>query len=158
MNVIDKKLKALGLVLPAPLELPGNNRTSAVAVGNLLFLSGHGSDLLEDGEVKKRGKVGLDLSQAEGYQTARAVGLKMLATLRFHLKDLDRIRRVVKITGMINAAPEFESHNKVLNGASDLLFEVFGPEIGRHARSSVGVSGLVANQAVEIEGIFEIST
>ena len=158
MNVIDKKLKALGLLLPAPLELPGNNRTSAVAVGNLLFVSGHGSDLLEDGGVKKRGKVGLDLSQAEGYQTARAVGLKMLATLRFHLKDLDRIRRVVKITGMINAAPEFESHNKVLNGASDLLFEVFGPEIGRHARSSVGVSGLVANQAVEIEGIFEIST
>lgn len=157
MNVIDKKLKALGLVLPAPLELPGKNRTSAVAVGNLLFLSGHGSDLLEDGGVKKRGKVGLDLSQAEGYQTARAVGLKMLATLRFHLKDLDRIRRVVKITGMINAAPEFESHNKVLNGASDLLFEVFGPEIGRHARSSVGVSGLVANQAVEIEGIFEIA-
>lgn len=158
MNVIDKKLKALGLVLPAPLELPGNNRTSAVAVGNLLFLSGHGSDLLEDGGVKKRGKVGLDLSQAEGYQTARAVGLKMLATLRFYLKDLDRIRRVVKIMGMINAAPEFESHNKVLNGASDLLFEVFGPEIGRHARSSVGVSGLVANQAVEIEGVFEIST
>ena len=158
MNVIDKKLKALGLVLPAPLELPGNNRTSAVAVGNLLFLSGHGSDLLEDGGVKKRGKVGLDLSQAEGYQTARAVGLKMLATLRFYLKDLDRIRRVVKIMGMINAAPEFESHNKVLNGASDLLFEVFGPEIGRHARSSVGVSGLVANQAVEIEGIFEIAT
>ena len=157
MNVIDKKLKALGLLLPAPLELPGKNRTSAVAVGNLLFVSGHGSDLLEDGGVKKRGKVGLDLSQAEGYQTARAVGLKMLATLRFHLKDLDRIRRVVKITGMINAAPEFESHNKVLNGASDLLFEVFGPEIGRHARSSVGVSGLVANQAVEIEGIFEIA-
>ena len=157
MNVIDKKLKALGLVLPAPLELPGKNRTSAVAVGNLLFVSGHGSALLEDGAVKKRGKIGLDLSQAEGYQTARAVGLKMLATLRFHLKDLDRVRRVVKITGMINAAPEFESHNKVLNGASDLLFEVFGPGIGRHARSSVGVSGLVANQAVEIEGIFEIA-
>ena len=157
MNVIDKKLRALGLVLPAPLELPGNNRVSAVAAGNLLFVSGHGSALLEDSGIKKRGKVGIDLSQEEGYQTARAVGLKMLATLRFHLKGLDRVRRVVKITGMINAAPEFESHNKVLNGASDLLFEVFGPEIGRHARSSVGVSGLVANQAVEIEGIFEIA-
>ncbi len=157
MNVVENKLKQLGLVLPLPLQLPGDNRTSAVAVGNLLFLSGHGSDLLEDTAVKKRGKLGIELSQAEGYETARAVGLKMLATLKFHIGALDRVRRVVKITGMINADPGFESHNKVLNGASDLLFEVFGPEIGRHARSSVGVSGLVANQSVEIEGIFEIA-
>ena len=156
MGKIESKLEELGLVLPEPLVLPSPNRTSGVIVGKMLYLSGHGAALLETDAVKKRGKVGLEVSEEEAYQTARALALKMLATVRHHLDDLDRVRRVVKILGMINAHPDFERHNVVLNGASDLFYEVFGPEIGCHGRSSVGVSGLVARQPVEIEGIFEI--
>ncbi len=156
MGKVESRLAELGLTLPTPLQLPSNNRTSGVRVGNVLYLSGHGADLLDTDVVKKRGKIGAELTQEEGYATARALALKMLATVKHHVGELDRVKRVVKILGMINAVPEFEHHNKVLNGASDLLFEVFGPEVGCHARSSVGVSGLVANQCVEIEGIFEI--
>jgi len=156
MGKIESKLAELGLTLPEPLVLPSPNRTSGVIVGKMLYLSGHGAALLETDAVKKRGKVGLEVSEEEAYQTARALALKMLATARYHLGDLDRVRRVVKILGMINAHPDFERHNVVLNGASDLFYEVFGPEIGCHGRSSVGVSGLVARQPVEIEGIFEI--
>ena len=157
MSSVESKLKELGLELPAPLQLPSNNRTSAVRVGNILFVSGHGADLLERDDVKKRGKIGVEITEEEGYETARAIALKMLATIKHHVGDLDKVKKVVKILGMINAHPDFDRHNKVLNGASDLLFEVFGPEIGCHARSSIGVSGLVANQPVEIEGIFELS-
>ncbi len=156
MGKVESRLEELGLTLPTPLQLPSNNRTSGVRVGNVLYLSGHGADLLDTDVVKKRGKIGAELTQEEGYATARALAVKMLATVKYHVGELDRVKRVVKILGMINAVPEFEHHNKVLNGASDLLFEVFGPEVGCHARSSVGVSGLVANQCVEIEGIFEI--
>ena len=156
MGKVESRLAELGLTLPTPLQLPSNNRTSGVRVGNVLYLSGHGADLLDTDVVKKRGKIGAELTQEEGYATARSLAVKMLATVKHHVGELDRVKRVVKILGMINAVPEFEHHNKVLNGASDLLFEVFGPEVGCHARSSVGVSGLVANQCVEIEGIFEI--
>ena len=156
MGTVEARLLELGLKLPSPLQLPGNNRTSGVRVGNVLYLSGHGADLLDTDEVKKRGKIGRELTEQDGYATARVLALKMLATIKHHAGELDRVKRVVKILGMINAVPEFEHHNKVLNGASDLLFEVFGPEVGCHARSSVGVGGLVANQCVEIEGIFEI--
>lgn len=156
MSNIESRLKHLSLELPAPLELPSNNRTSAVRVGNILYVSGHGADLLKRDDLKKHGKIGKDLSEEQGYEAARALALKMLATIKHHVGDLDKVKRVIKILGMINADPQFERHNMVLNGASDLLFEVFGPEIGCHARSSVGVSGLVANQCVEIEGIFEV--
>jgi enamine deaminase RidA (YjgF/YER057c/UK114 family) len=157
MGKIDKKLEEMALSLPAPLELPSPNRTSAVRAGNMLYLSGHGADLLEDQSVKKRGKVGIEITEEEAYQTARAVALKMLATIKHHIGDLDRVKRVVKILGMINAHPDFERHNMVLNGASDLFYEILGPKAGCHGRSSVGVSGLVANQCVEIEGIIEIN-
>jgi hypothetical protein len=82
----------------------------------------------------------------------------MLATLKHHLGHLDRVVRVVKITGMVNCVPEFEQHNLVINGASDVFFEVFGPQVGCHARSSLGVAGLVANQPVEVEGIFHVAS
>ncbi|MCH8335455.1 MAG: RidA family protein [Proteobacteria bacterium] len=156
MSQVEVRLKKLGLVLPEPLVLPSPNRTSGVQVNNMLYLSGHGAALLEDDTVMRRGKLGADVSQEEGYRTARALALKMLATIKHHVGDLDRVERVIKILGMINAVPEFETHNKVLDGASDLFFEVFGPDIGCHGRSSVGVGGLVANQPVEIEGIFLI--
>ena len=157
MGKIEQKLADMGIALPAPLVLPSANRTSAVQVGNMLYLSGHGAALLEDESVKRRGKVDLDITEAEAYATARALAIKMIATLKHHVDDLDRVARVVKILGMINAHPDFERQNKVLNGASDLFFEVFGPEIGCHARSSVGVDGLVDRQPVEIEGTFVIS-
>ncbi len=86
----------------------------------------------------RRGKLGAEVSQEEGYRTARALALKMLATIKHHVGDLDRVAQVVKILGMINAVPEFETHNKVLDGASDLLFEVFGPDAGCHGRSAEG--------------------
>ena len=156
MSRVETRLKELGLVLPEPLVLPSPNRTSGVLVNNMLYLSGHGAALLEDDTVMRHGKLGADVSQEEGYRTASALALKMLATIKHHVKDLDRVQRVIKILGMINAVPEFETHNKVLDGASDLFFEVFGPDIGCHGRSSVGVGGLVANQPVEIEGIFLI--
>jgi len=153
---VETQLEELGLVLPEPLVLPSPNRTSGVLVKNMLYLSGHGAALLEDDTVMRHGKLGAEVSQEEGYRTARALALKMLATIKHHVGDLDRVQRVIKVLGMINAVPEFETHNKVLDGASDLFFEVFGPEIGCHGRSSVGVSGLVANQPVEIEGMFLI--
>jgi len=156
VSQVEVRLKKLGLVLPEPLVLPSPNRTSGVQVNNMLYLSGHGAALLEDDTVMRRGKLGADISQEEGYRTAKALALKMLATIKHHVGDLDRVERVIKILGMINAVPEFEKHNKVLDGASDLFFEVFGPDIGCHGRSSVGVGGLVANQPVEIEGIFLI--
>lgn len=156
MGRIETRLQELGIVLPEPLVLPSANRTSAVQVGNMLYLSGHGAALLEDESVKRRGKVDLDITEEEATATARSLAIKMIATLKHHILDLDRVERVVKILGMINAHPDFERQNKVLNGASDLFFEVFGPEIGCHARSSVGVDGLVDRQPVEIEGTFLI--
>lgn len=157
MGRIDDRLTEMGLTLPAPLELPSPNRTSAVQVGQMLYVSGHGAQLLEDESVKRRGKVLVDISEEEAMATARALALKMIATVKHHVGDLDRVKRVVKVLGMINAHPDFERQNVVLNGASDLFYEVFGPEIGCHARSSVGVDGLVGRQPVEIEAIFHIA-
>lgn len=154
---VDARLTSMGLVLPEPLALPSPNRTGAVLMGSMLYVSGHGAALLEDNSVVKKGKLGGAVTVPEGYATARALALKMLATVRHQVGDLDRVQRVVKLLGIVNSAPEFEQHNKVIDGASDLLFEVFGPEVGCHARSSVGVAGLVADQPVEIEGIFYVN-
>ncbi len=156
MSTVESRLTAMGLSLPDPLVLPSPNRTSAVQVGNTLYVSGHGAALLEDDTVKRRGKVDIDISEDEAYATSRALALKMIATVKHHIGDLDRVAKVVKILGMINSHPDFERPNAVLNGASDLFYEAFGPEIGQHARSSVGVETLVDRQPVEIEGIFLI--
>lgn len=156
MGRIDKKIEELGITLPAPLVLPSANRTSAVQVGAVLYVSGHGAALLEDDTVVRRGKVDVDVTPEEAQKTMRALAIKMLATVKHHIGDLDRIERVVKIVGMVNAHPDFEKPNAVLNGASDLFFEVFGPEVGCHARSSMGVATLAERQPVEIEGVFKI--
>lgn len=156
MSIVERRLSDMGLTLPAPLVLPSPNRTSAVQVGSMLYVSGHGAALLEDESVKRRGKVDLDITEEEATATARALALKMMATVKQHVGDLDRVEKVVKILGMINAHPDFERPNAVLNGASDLFYEAFGPEIGQHARSSVGVETLVDRQPVEIEGTFLI--
>ena len=158
MGQIDLKLAHMGIVLPDQLLLPGANRTAAVLIGNVLYLSGHGAALLTDQHLVRRGRLGRELTVEQGYAVARALAIKMLATLKHHLGDLDRVLRVAKITGMVNCVPEFEQHNLVINGASDVFFEVFGPQVGCHARSSLGVAGLVANQPVEVEGIFHVAS
>ncbi len=155
-GIVKRRLTELGLQLPPPLVLPSANRTSAVRVGQMLYVSGHGAALLEDESVARRGRVPDEVSEAEAYRTARALALKLIATVEHHLGDLDRVARVVKLLGLVNADPDFERHNKVIDGASDLLFEVFGPERGQHARSSMGVSGLVARQPVEIEAVIAV--
>ena len=156
MAKIEARLEALGIVLPPPLVMPGKNRRPSLQIGEMLYVSGHGAALLEDETVRRKGKVDLDVTEAEAYDTARALAIKMIATVKDAVGDLDRVRQVVKILGMINAHPDFERQNRVLNGASALFFEVFGPEAGCHTRSAVGVEGLVDRQPVEIEGTFWI--
>ena len=156
MNELEKKLAALDLVLPRPFRFPKNNRTGCVVVGNLVFVSGHGRDLADAPGVRHEGKVPDSVSQAEGYATARAVALSMLASLKLELGDLDRIKRIVRLFGMVNVSPGFHDMPKVIDGASDLFFELFGPINGKHARTAIGVAELPHGIPVEINGEFEI--
>ena len=149
---IETRLKEMGLELPAPGK-PVANYVPAVRSGNLVFLSGHGP-VLENGNLIT-GKVGADLTLEEGYKAARQVALVLLASLKSEIGDLDKVRRVVKLLGMVNCTPDFVDQPKVINGASDLLVEIFG-EKGKHARSAVGMNALPLNIAVEIEMIAEI--
>ena len=122
-------------------------------VANIAYVSGHGP-LLPDKTLITG--VGRDLSLDEGKAAARQVGLTILATLREHLGNLDRVKRVIKVLGMVNTAPDFYDHPKVINGCSELFAEIWGPENGVGARSAVGMGPLPGNIAVEIEGIFEL--
>jgi len=149
---IEAKLTQMGLRLPAAGK-PVANYVPAVRSGNLIFLSGHGP-VLDDGS-RITGKVGADLTLDEGYNAARQVALILLASLKSEIGDLDKVRRVVKILGMVNCTPDFVDQPKVINGASDLLVEIFGDK-GKHARSAVGMNALPSNIAVEIEMIVEI--
>lgn len=152
MPEIEQRLTELGLVLPVPQE-PVANYVRAVRTGNLVFVAGHLP--VQDGKVVYRGKLGQDMDVATGYQAAQLVMLNCLAALKAELGDLDRIRRVVKLLGMVNSAPDFTDTPAVMNGASDLLVRLFG-ERGRHARSAVGMSALPLGVAVEIEMIVEV--
>jgi enamine deaminase RidA (YjgF/YER057c/UK114 family) len=125
-----------------------------VIVGNLAYVSGHGP-MRADGSMIT-GKVGATMSEAEAYQTARQVGLTMLATLRRELGTLDRIERLIKTLGMVNATPEFATHPQVINGFSNLMVEIWGETNGKGARSAVGMGSLPGNIAVEVEAIFEL--
>ncbi|MFV0445515.1 MAG: RidA family protein [Planctomycetaceae bacterium] len=148
----EQRFQALNLELP-PAPKPAGVYKPAVQVGNLLYVSGHGP-LLPDGSLMS-GKVGGDLTEDEGRAAARQVGLTILATLRAQLGSLDRVVRMVKVLGMVNATPEFSRHPQVINGFSELFREVFG-EDGVGARSAVGMGSLPGNIAVEIEAILEI--
>jgi enamine deaminase RidA (YjgF/YER057c/UK114 family) len=149
---VEAKLRELGLELPPP-PRPAANYVGAVQTGHLLFVSGHGPT--QDGGFVCIGKVGKDLSVEQGYEAARLVALNCLASAKAVLGDLERIKRVVKILGMVNCAEDFGEQPRVINGASDLLVQVFG-EAGRHARSAVGMQSLPFGIAVEIEMIFEV--
>jgi enamine deaminase RidA (YjgF/YER057c/UK114 family) len=150
----EARLRELGITLPAP-GTPLANYIPGVVVGNLLFLSGHGP--LREGSPTARGKLGRDLSTKDGYAVAREVGLNLLGSARQLLGSLDRVKRVVKVLGMVNSAEGFSEQPQVINGFSDLMVEVFG-DAGRHARSAVGMAGLPVGIPVEIEMILEIRT
>ena len=149
----EARIKEIGLALPPPPK-PGGNYVPGVRVGDLLFLSGHGPGRV-DGVPSARGKVGRDLSIEDGYKVAREVGINLLGTAKALLGSLDKVRRVVKVLGMVNSAEGFGDQPKVINGFSDLMVEVFG-ENGRHARSAVGMAELPSGIPVEIEMILEV--
>ncbi len=150
----EARLKDKGITLPTP-TTPLANYVGAVQTGNLLFLSGHGP-LRPHGAFTYVGKLGRDLTVEQGYQAAREVGLNLLATTRAALGNLDRVKRVVKVLGMVHSADGFGDQPKVINGFSDLMVEVFGETIGKHARSAVGMAGLPMGIPVEIEMILEV--
>lgn len=148
----EARLKALDIVLP-PAEAPVANYVKAVRTGNLVFLAGHGPCGPLD--ALRLGKVGRELSVEQGYQSARLTGICLLASLKAEIGDLGKVRRIVRLFGMVNAPDDFTDHPKVVNGASDLLVEVFG-ERGRHARAAVGMASLPFNIPVEIEMVVEV--
>ena len=150
---IEARLKELGLELPAP-GAPGGNYIPFVQVGELVFVAGQVTRL--DGKLHFVGKVGRDLDVESGQQAARLCALNLLAQLKVACGgDLDRVVRCVRLTGYVNATPEFGEQPKVINGASDLMVAVFG-DAGRHARTAVGVGSLPAGVACEVEGIFQV--
>lgn len=146
---VEARLQELGIELPKAVQ-PVATYVRYVQTDNLLFISGTGPT-----ESAPKGKLGQDLTIEQGYAVAREVGLQIIATAKAALGDLDRVKRVVKVLGMVASAPDFYDQPKVMNGCSDLFVEVFG-EKGRHTRSAVGFIALPTNIAVEIECTFEV--
>ena len=144
---ITGKLIAIEPSLP-PVPEPAGNYVHAVRTGNLLFLAGKGALV--------SGKIGIEFTKEQGYQFARETGLILLAVMKQELGSLRRVKRIVKVLGMVNACPEFKDHPYVINGCSDLFVEVFG-DAGRHARSAVGMGSLPHGIPVEIEAIVEVT-
>jgi enamine deaminase RidA (YjgF/YER057c/UK114 family) len=152
MPSIEDRLKELGLELPA-VTAPVATYVNAVRTGDLMFLSGK-VPVDASGNFLK-GKVGADVTTEEAARHARLVGLHLIAVLKHELGSLEKVRRVVKLLGMVNAVPEYGDQPKVINGCSDLFVEVFGDK-GRHARSAVGVGSLPLGVTVEVEAIVEV--
>ena len=149
----EARVAQLKLELP-PAPKPVAVYKPLVVAGNMAYVSGHGP--LKADKTLITGRVGADLDLAAGKATERQTGLAILATLREHLGSLDRVKRVIKVLGMVNSTPQFGEHPAVINGCSELFAEVFGREHGIGARSAVGMGSLPGNIAVEIEAIFEI--
>ena len=148
----EQRLKELGLELDKP-RAPIANFVNAVRTGNLLYLAGNGPG--RSGQPLPSGKVGRDFTVDQAYQHARQTGLNLISVMKAELGDLDRVRRIVKVLGMVNATPEFTQQPEVINGCSDLFVEVFGDR-GKHARSAVGMGSLPRQIPVEIEVIVEV--
>jgi enamine deaminase RidA (YjgF/YER057c/UK114 family) len=151
---VEARLASLGIALPAAPN-PVANYVPSVMAGNLLFISGQISKAA-DGSIAK-GRLGAELNTEQGSAAARLCALNILAQAKAAVGELDRIAHVVKLTGFVNASPDFTDHPQVMNGASDLMVEVFGDK-GRHARAAVGVSGLPMGCAVEVDAIMLIGT
>lgn len=152
-HLAGTRIAELGIVLP-PLPEPVANYVPFTISGNLLFVSGQGPRTADHKFMT--GKVGREITLEEAYARARLVGINILSVVNHAQNGLSTVRRVVKLTGFVNASDDFRDHPKVINGCSDLLVEVFG-DAGKHARSAVGVSSLPENITVEIEAIFEVS-
>ena len=150
----DSRLAALPEKLP-PAPKPQGIYRPVLVVGSSVYVSGHGP-LCADGTMLT-GRVGADLDLAGGRTAARQTGLAILASLQAALGSLDRIRRVVKVLGMVNATPDFAEHPKVINGCSELFVEIWGPELGVGVRSAVGMGSLPGGIAVEVEALFELA-
>jgi enamine deaminase RidA (YjgF/YER057c/UK114 family) len=154
MAVIEQRLAELGLTLPPPMRSPPGVVLPfpwVHVVGSRAFVSGHGPVGPDGLLAKPLGKVGTDLTEAQGYAAARLTGLAILSSLRAALGDLDRIEVWLRVFGMVNAGAGFNRFPAVINGFSELILEVFGPEVGAHARSAVGMAGLPFDIPVEIE-------
>jgi len=149
----EDKLVEMKLQLP-PAPKPAGVYKPCLIVGNVCYVSGHGP-LKSDGTMLT-GRIGDGVDQQAGYDAARQTGLAILATLKAHLGNLDRVVRVVKLLGMCNCTPDFDKHPAVINGCSELLAQVFGDDRGVGTRSAVGMGSLPGNITVEIEGIFEV--
>lgn len=157
MSKIEDKLAKMGITLPAPHPFPSPNRTHGVIVNNILYLSGHGSGRAPlIAGARQHGKVGTEVTEQEAYQTARAVAILMLGSIKECVGSLDRVKRVIRLFGMVNSAPGFERQFAVIDGASDLFYELWGPEYGCHARAAVGMAELPRRSVLEIMGEFEI--
>jgi enamine deaminase RidA (YjgF/YER057c/UK114 family) len=150
----DAKIKELNLTLP-PAPKPAGVYKPVVIVDKLAYVSGHGP-LKADGTLIT-GRVGADLDEKAGYEAARQTGLAILATLQANLGSLDRVSRLVKTLGMVNSTADFQRHPAVINGYSELMAQVFGPDRGIGARSAIGMGSLPGNIAVEVEAIFELA-
>lgn len=149
----EERLAELGIELPTP-DAPTANFVKAVTTGNLVFLAGHGP--CGGLDETNTGKVGLDHTVEEGYEIARWVGICLLASLAREIGDLSRVKRIVRVFGMVNTPPDFTQHSQVINGCSDLMEQVFGPAISKHARAAVGMASLPRDQSVEIEMLVEL--
>ena len=155
---IEARLEALGLVLPAPMQVPAGMRLPFTWVrvrGNRAYISGHIAVNPDGSIAQPLGKVGAEVSVEEGYQSARGVALAHLASLKRALGDLDRVSAWLRVFAMVNAAPEFNQTPLVTNGYSDLILELYGPEVGLHARSSIGML-IPLNAPVNCEAEVEI--
>ncbi len=156
---VERKLEELGLVLPEAVKEPPGARlpfSFARLSGNHVFLAGHGPQDADGSLASLRGKVGAEVGVDEAYEAARSTALSMLATLKRELGDLDRVSAWLRVFGMVNSAPGFTDQPSVINGFSDLILELYGPEAGRHARSAVGMAELPFGLPVEIEAEVEI--
>jgi enamine deaminase RidA (YjgF/YER057c/UK114 family) len=152
-GAVEKRLHELGIALTKP-TAPVANYVPFVRTGKLLMVSGQ--ICLDSGKLVAAGQLGGGVSIEDGQKAARACAVNLLAQVKVALGDLDNVSRVVRLGGFVNSAPGFLEGPKVMNGASDLMVEVFG-EKGRHARTTVGVSALPQNAAIEVEGLFEVS-
>lgn len=159
MSTIESRLVALGLQLPAPIQLPPDVKFPFQFVriaGTRAYVSGHGPQNADGSIAAPLGKVGRELTVEQGYQQARTVALTILGSLQRALGDLDRVRQWNRVFGMVNSAPGFNRQPLVINGFSDLILELYGPEIGAHARSAVGLAELPFDIPVEIEAEVEL--
>ena len=156
---IERKLEALGLTLPAIIKVPSGIHlpfANVRVLGNRAFIAGHGPQNPDGSIAEPLGKVGTEVSLEEAYQAARLTALSMIGSLKRELGDLDRVTNWLRVFGMVNSAPGFHVQPAVINGFSDLILELWGPERGRHARSAVGLVELPFRIPVEIEAEVEI--